>query len=709
MFKRFDSLRSKKGLDRRVTRGGRSIQHRESHEEMLRRRIDEIIKNFEKTGMCDRQEITRIFDEFIQDVESILKELERAKRNVEKEEYRALQELIQLVSEERSVLISRKLRDIEESIFYDLMGKERHVIKDERRLRRNRMPRGSMWNKTKTDRGLLKNIRRGARYVKRHEVESGLRRAISMLRAYRRRPDFINRLEPRIIEILEQYHRNFKKDFGIEVDLEIEEARKLIQIGKYIRFAKILKLEEYAHRLEALRTRADYFASQDTRDSKQLRKVMARLFGISKNLALADNAKVNVFEGISEEQYRVGGIAGTLFFDMRKYDKKGVVLLTGIFNTRKQYELLSKRLAYNGYMVLSIDLPSQGDSHGKWRLGLMSEFIFQCVRSLRGKGVKSVSVMGHSAGAVASMFSALSYSRAVEDGIYRIFTRYLELSKELSEIPLTIENSRRISEIETKMAQEYTNLKQHILSSVKSGRFNQGRIDSFVLLAPPPRFQEVFPAPVAKLLGKAKQKYVKKFIDVFINTPLKKNVLRSKNPVEYAGPNKAIEDVEFFFLRVPELKDFMEYIGNLNNPCDYINLLTYFQEKSDFIRAFLSRVVRKTPKLFIYGKWDGLLKGFTPRLLFSQGFTISKRRQTEIASIYKLMGNQKIIVMPNTSHFLNEGDLQSINLRNQVIQDSRIVRDILIFLDSTLGHSKFGMQALSGNVTEMPGQYQKAA
>ena len=48
-----------------------------------------------------------------------------------------------------------------------------------------------------------------------------------MLREYKGRPRLIIRLVSRIIDILEQYHRNFEAHFRIGVDLEIEEARKL--------------------------------------------------------------------------------------------------------------------------------------------------------------------------------------------------------------------------------------------------------------------------------------------------------------------------------------------------------------------------------------------------------------------------------------------------------------------------------------------------
>lgn len=700
MVSRVSTLSSKKRVEAGIIRGSRDLYQEESYEDKLQSQIDGIVKDFEKKGKYDAQKLRELFDKFITSVENILKRLEDAKRNAESGEYKNLQELQQLISAETSIKISSKLKEIEERIFLDISRYLGSIAVDERRLSRNKVPRGYFLKKMRSDRGLLGNMRKRSVAIRRNRTESPLRTVIIMIRGIRGQ-SITKELETQIIELLEQYHENFERDLEIEVDIEMEEARKLHQIAKYIRFAKILKMSDYVTRLEMLMKTADSFVRQDAADSKKIRKIMARLFELSKQLEFIDTAQIQIFRDIlvSPLKLRTDSgvlIGGTYYIKPKTFNAKGVLILPGILSTRKQFDLLSKRLAYHGYGILSIDLPSQAESHGEWRLGLISEFVFAGVRELRNRGAKKVTVIGHSAGAVGSMFAALSYNRTIETEIYKTFEEYINLTDELSSYdPSNPEHSEAINKIEEEIVRTYTAIKQYILASLKSGRF-RAKINSFVLLAPPPKFQEVMPPKIARWIGSPDKRKIKWVIDTFINKPLKWNLLRYKNPlkwkrsknfeeyVEYTGPNKNSNVPTFFFLRVPDIKDFMEYIANVKNPCDYAKLLNHFRSKSQFIRAFLDRVVRPIPKLFVYGKWDSLLKGFTPRLFFSQGLTISKKRHEEISSIYSLMGNQKTIIVPNTGHFLNEGDLYGINLRKQVMQDSRIVREILSFLDSTL-------------------------
>jgi len=428
---------------------------------------------------------------------------------------------------------------------------------------------------------------------------------------------------------------------------------------------------------------------------------MARLYELSKQLEFTDNAQLSIFEDIIVKPQRLRTesgilIGGTLYIHPKTFNHKGVLILPGTFVSREQFDLLSKRLAYQGYGVLTIDLPSQAESQGEWKFGLMSEFVFAGVRNLRERGLTGVSVIGHSVGAVACMFAALNYNTTIENDIYKKYAEFMELIGQLASYDPS--DSNRYLDIHTtgeRIAQKYKDIKEVILNSVRSGRLRSGRfgiINSFILLGPPPKFQEVIPPAVARFIGGRNQKFAKRVTDTFINKPLKWNVLRKINPlsplnrsspVEYKGPDKNSPG-EFLFLRVPELKEFMEYVATVKNPCDYVELLKYFRTKSEFIRAFLDRLVLPIPKLPIYGKWDSYLKGFTPKLLLTQGLTISKKRQEEISSILGLIGTRNPIVVPRSGHYLNKDDYININLRSQMIQDSRVVRVMLHFLHETL-------------------------
>jgi pimeloyl-ACP methyl ester carboxylesterase len=426
----------------------------------------------------------------------------------------------------------------------------------------------------------------------------------------------------------------------------------------------------------------------------------------------------DVFKDIIPETTYINGIAGTIYKNKNKQNGNSVLILTGIFVSRKNFDLFAKRIALQGYMALAIDLPRQGNSKGEWRLGVMSEFITKCVSYLRNVNSRNtvignrtkIAVIGHSAGAAASMFAALSYSQSDENDVYSLFERYSLLHEKIVESSdkkqVNLEETDRILK---EIYEIYTKIKQVILESLKKQRFAHGEIDAFILLSPPPRFQEVFPSSVLRWLSRRNPKYVKNVIDVCVNTPLAwmngKSGFNSafsslipmfppglaingsaaaiERPYFFPPSNSDERTIRLYQLKVNNLKRFMEYIVQIKNPVDYMNLLMFFEDKSDFIRHYLNTIVRPVPKLYIYGKWDALLRGFTPKLLLG-GMFINKKRQTDIEGVYDLLGNSHKIMLSSTSHFLNEKDYLSVNLNNQMITDHGAVRDILEFLEKNV-------------------------
>lgn len=342
--------------------------------------------------------------------------------------------------------------------------------------------------------------------------------------------------------------------------------------------------------------------------------------------------------------------------------------------------MLAKRFALEGYIVYTIDLPQQNGSHGRWEMGVMCDFITESVEMLRSKfGAKYVSVMGHSAGSIASLFSSLKYNTYIEKLVMKRFEEFITLSKELEHIP---ENEQE------HVLMQLEELRRKIFSvinlSFKRGGEEYGKIDSFVLVSPPDKFQNVFPPQVAGWLGAKKQSRVKKVLDIAINLGMRNNLLGSKDTSVYQGSDPHSKDAEFYHLRIPELKKFLDYIGSMTNPCDYANLLLHFSGESPEIKSFLEQRLYTQPKLFLYGKWDALLKGFAlSKLKKSPGLTISDARKAELDSVYAMFGNHRIVTLSDLSHFMNEGDKLSINLRNQQVNDKRVTAEILNFLKQT--------------------------
>jgi len=233
----------------------------------------------------------------------------------------------------------------------------------------------------------------------------------------------LNQLKERVYKLTKSYEGDLDDFLTIEVDIDLEEARKLHRINHYITFLKMIgrvgNFNDLVERLESLKKQAVNWVYQDTINAKQLERYAVKSFEYGEQLLKASESSINQFPNIAVENKPIifPGIAvpGLLMYDKTKtWPNRGIVLIHGVFVTKEGLLVLGKRLASQDFLVYSIDLASHGESEDAFRLEITSEYILTAVRWFRGNGIKNVGVVGHSLGSVCTLFALCGYNREVE-------------------------------------------------------------------------------------------------------------------------------------------------------------------------------------------------------------------------------------------------------------------------------------------------------
>jgi len=494
----------------------------------------------------------------------------------------------------------------------------------------------------------------------------------------------------RISKFIDDYAESLNKDFNdfldIELDIEIEEARKLHRIDHYLNFLKMAgNFEDLAKKLNELKENAQKWIYQDSVDAKTLIRyanaVDYGLLALKKSKAaandpfpgiLAVNIPIN-FDGI-----RVNGIL------MHSKDKpkpnRAVVLVHGAFSSKKAMVTLGKRLASQGYWVYSIDLTSHGESLEKLNLGRSSEYILATVKWFRLNGFKNVGVIGHSLGGVITLFALSGYNTKIESNFYDRVTLLQKLIDKLSKDSSQgeVDYSKHKYDM-IRMSEEFTKLKMEVLQGMKSAREGIGKIDAAVFLGIPRTVQFVL---------KPWQSNILKRIPKFVMKILTKNIVnpgRIKKWVRQGGeqtPTHGIlteNDVQFWGAVIADVKYTFTYTSEVKNPYDYLALIDFIcdktknqDNKAQFFNYFRN-MIRATPKLYFYGLSDQLLK------------PMEGKNMLELEGHYRSFGATEIVRYPDIDHGLNkEGEDKQLEAGKLPEMTYKIVN----FLNNYLGAGK---------------------
>ena len=472
------------------------------------------------------------------------------------------------------------------------------------------------------------------------EKKSNLEKEISLLKQDNISENRLKEIESNAIKLLGWYKRTLRLLFKSLWDIQEQEARSIALIKHYIKLLKMLKkhrnLKEFDELYKNLLDIGAKIRQYIKRDFKEQEYIGNAFEEFRNKVAIIKNN----LEGIEREP--LGFLNGELYVKKvnGQYPRKGIIVVPGTSRYYNQYEPLIFRLALEGYCVCAFELPSQG-SEGAFRVGLMSTYIYACVRHLRSKGAKEVGVVGHSIGAIATLFALGGYNEKLENYIIN------EASKYIKSLKATLGNVGKLSEKDLeridvnkeatllksldKGVQDYEDMKRNIVDAIKETRFADvspgkiGRIGAVVLLAPPESIQG------AKTLPKSFYSLSHENMQLILNLSLVFDkfvdfVLRRHAAIDFKLPSlsKKYEQMELVALKVKksEFNDFLRYVQECENPFDFASLLDYLSKRSDFIRYYTQKFIKDTPKLFLYGDLDPLLKPFIKKGTLEKTYNI---------------------------------------------------------------------------------------
>jgi len=697
----------------------RDLFSRERYEQRIEYELAVFAEQFHKNKTVDKKEVRKAVGRFIRNVASILKELEDMKRRAEQEETRKIEGIRLLLSQGariNSKELGEKLEKFGESIKSNTFSVLRSQRRRERRLRRGKAPIGFVLKKLRQDRYLDAEVARKAARIgediqSEHELSSEIELLIGGVKGLNTPPNEmqLEQLTDRINRLIKDYEEDLENFLNIEIDIEIEEARKLHRIDHYITFLKMIKsvgnFDDLIQELKQLRERAEVWVSQDSIDARKLGRYakMSLNYGM-RLLEESKAAKGKEFQGIITSKFHsLTGVPGILIYKEGMIDRmgmvhtnRGIVLVHGITVDKENLLILGKRLATQNYIVYTIDTTSHGENTEKFRLGRNSELIHEAVGWLRHIGVMDVGVIGHSAGAVSTLFALSGYNAAVENEFYGQVERVMKISDELAvEINNKIKSKEDTGEvlkdktIREKLYEfdnEYTKLKKIILDGLKNMFAGRSRINAAVLLAAPITFQFVFPKTATQFLKKRGKKTIQRIGWVYTHIVGSGgerlfSLLRitPRSPVYKSIAQK--DEAQYLNLIIPlsDFYDFLDYIENIKNPYDFINWINFLCEKkrrpdkSTQFFIYYRNFIRKTPKLFIYGLGDQLLR------------PLKKNNMQELEEHYKNFGETDIVRYPNVGHQLNKEGKDWEHLSGKL---PRMTYKMVMFLNRYLGRGR---------------------
>jgi pimeloyl-ACP methyl ester carboxylesterase len=308
-----------------------------------------------------------------------------------------------------------------------------------------------------------------------------------------------------------------------------------------------------------------------------------------------------------------------------------------MFGEAKSFTAFGERLAAYGFFCLSIDLPRHNLNPTPFTLGDISDTINDGLFHLKHTfGMQRVAVVGHSMGAAGTLFAMGAYTRQVEEALGVEWERLRKLAEQGAAMS---KGASYHDDLSLQLDLTYRRIKSIIYSAL-SERIRRG-IDPecYVMVAPPRDLKRAIPGL----------------------TLLRPGISRFPDNIIKIGPFKE-----------PDTNEFLKYFLNMKESGDYISLLeilgnyTSSDQKTNFFRYYLERYIRGKPKMFLYGRWDQLLRPFMPS------------ENGRLERYYQSFGNAEV-VYGNWDHWLMKRRIFAIP--EQGMQDDRVTEIIIRFLD----------------------------
>ncbi|MDD3175428.1 MAG: hypothetical protein PHU51_03055 [Candidatus Nanoarchaeia archaeon] len=368
---------------------------------------------------------------------------------------------------------------------------------------------------------------------------------------------------------------------------------------------------------------------------------------------------------ISKEKISKGRVQGTLFYKKNFKYKKGILLIHGMSGNRLGLSPLAERLADYGYFCLSLDLPSHFENKNDFSMGELCETINEGLLFIKNLGIERISLIGHSVGAVGSIFANMGYNITIEKNIYSNWEKIKLLLDSLSKKSDYNEFKKILNEVE----KSYLEIKQIIFNSLKQKHQQKVDIDCLILLAPPINCKSAIPA--LSLLNKLNHKWIKTIFEKLFHEPAVKQTNKEGNPAGFTYENKP-DTIYWQFFKTKESKEFLNYFLNMKEPKDFIKLIEdlskfkHIENKINFFEYYQKKYLFAKPKLFIYGKKDLYLKPFLP---------FARKR---LEKFYEGCGNAEIYYGDFTHIMMNDPNQQ---LGILAVNSDKVTEKIMNFLD----------------------------
>jgi esterase/lipase len=707
---------------------------KEAYEERIDLELAMLMRKYPPGKLVDRKgakEIGKVVNEFVsgngsvRGIADMLRELDDIKLKAEQEEILKIDGIRDLLRIESQGVYPKdfknELKKFSKSIKGNTIAALKSNLRSGKRLRRGHAPLGYVMKKLKNDRYLDAEVAKKAYELGKHAAEEHriFYRVQDLIKMLAREPD--NEVRKPLKSQIEKLSQDYIKDVGdflnIEIDIKIEEARRLHRIDHYLTFLKSHRYSSNANRrktidplineLTRLKGWAAKWVYQDTINAKKLQQYAIRSLDYGQKLL--ETSKIEpgqIFPGIKTEKHVIlGEIPGLLIYDGRKpKPNRGLVLVHGAFATKESLLTLAKRMASQDFVVFLMDIAQHGENKNIFRLGLISEQILIAVSFLRSNGIRNVGVVGHSLGAMCTLFALTGYNSRIEN---RFFEATAALMKEIEKIAKDMDKlKKRREEYKSyffergqyrliRLNKWYGELKQIILDGLKEVYASQSRIDAAVMLAPPTTGQFFLPNPVSGVIKRVPRKFKKIFTKGISNTLFFKHIEKSGENSNVPGflfkERDDPQKLKIVGLEATDLYDTFDYVQKMNNPSDYMEAIKMVLEKVhspdkriNFMEYYVN-FIKKTPKLYIYGLGDtDILKSYIPRLISEFAFPVGKFQIDKLEAHYKDFGGE-IVRIPDLNHGLTrEGYIKVFD----VARMPKITKKIVMFLNKSLGRGR---------------------
>ncbi len=363
---------------------------------------------------------------------------------------------------------------------------------------------------------------------------------------------------------------------------------------------------------------------------------------------------------------------GTFYVKQGTSPNRGVLMLPGFAGSRHALGVLGQRLADAGFFALSVDLPLHNNNlNDRLTFGETSEIITEAVLLMRQQySMTSVVVLAHSTSALAALFSAMGYSVAVEENIYKlweyIYSMLIHIQMIVAKFP-TYNTTPLFENIE----KAYEKMKAVMMASLKNGIASHTVIAGYILLGAPPNFKGAFPGigllrPLPLLLRN------RVFETLMFHKKMEKKHYKEGHEYLYV-PEQNPEYARWWAFKTQHLDKLLEYIQQVREPKDFLKLMEDFaseeqDEHTNFFR-YCQKFLERKPKLFIYGRWDTYLRPFIP----------GQRKRIE--QFYRSCANAEIYY-GNYSHIMRERATHQMSTIG--VTNLEVTERIMLFLDQHL-------------------------